>query len=256
MSERTPRWLPCFCALLTVLISVAHAQDIPDPDRKAISPVFEGWVKSADGSYVLSFGYFNRNPSDVELQVGPNNSLVPADAEKNLPTNFLPGRQRHAFHVTVPGNWKGSVTWTLGATAAREKTVGTIENKNYEMAGPMGISDPNPAFAPLVKAGEDRTAKVNDAVRMVGQVAKASKRESGVRPENEKLARLHGEWSLLRGPAGGRVRLDPRQGATTTATFSAPGRYVLRLRAEEVVPMGGSSIEHIADSFVTVNVMP
>jgi hypothetical protein len=156
----------------------------------------------------------------------------------------------------VPADWKGSITWNLGATAARERTVGNVENKLYEMAGPMGISDPDPAFAPRVSAGADRAVKVGAPVKLAGEVSKASKREKGVGPENEKIARLHSEWSLLRGPAGGGVKLDPRQGAATTATFSAPGRYVLRLRAEEVIPMGGSSIEHIADSFVTVTVNP
>src|SRR5689334_6668898 len=75
--------------------------------EKMISTTFDGWNQLADGSYLLVFGYMNRNSSEVEVPLGPNNQLDPAPADHGQPTNFLPGRQRAAFRIPVPKDFKG-----------------------------------------------------------------------------------------------------------------------------------------------------
>jgi hypothetical protein len=41
-----------------------------------VYPVFEGWYRNPDGSFSISFGYFNRNSEEVlEIPVGPDNFI-------------------------------------------------------------------------------------------------------------------------------------------------------------------------------------
>ena len=52
-----------------------------------IVPYFEGWIRNADGSFDMVFGYFNRNwEEDVFFPVGPDNRFEPGDADRGQPT--------------------------------------------------------------------------------------------------------------------------------------------------------------------------
>ena len=43
-----------------------------------LQPVFEGWSRNPDGSYVMWFGYLNRNFEErLNIPVGPNNGFGP-----------------------------------------------------------------------------------------------------------------------------------------------------------------------------------
>src|SRR6476660_2907304 len=81
--------------------------------EKMVSTTFDGWNKLPDGSYELVFGYMNRNPTEIEVPLGVANQVDPAPADHGQPTSFLPGRQRAAFRVPVPANFKGKYVWTL-----------------------------------------------------------------------------------------------------------------------------------------------
>ena len=82
-----------------------------------ISPFFEGWYENPDGTYTVSFGYFNRNREEtVVIPAGPNNFLSPASYDGGQPTVFTPGRSTGVFTVTVPAEFglnDGRVVWTL-----------------------------------------------------------------------------------------------------------------------------------------------
>ena len=47
----------------------------PAPRAGAIvTPAFEGWYPNKDGTFSLSFGYFNRNPTEaIDVPIGPDN---------------------------------------------------------------------------------------------------------------------------------------------------------------------------------------
>ncbi|SVE22695.1 uncharacterized protein METZ01_LOCUS475549, partial [marine metagenome] len=49
--------------------SVTGAAELPLPmtssKGQTVTPSFEGWYQNPDGSYTLSFGYFNRNTEEV-----------------------------------------------------------------------------------------------------------------------------------------------------------------------------------------------
>ncbi|HXV86915.1 MAG TPA: hypothetical protein VD793_09460, partial [Gemmatimonadales bacterium] len=76
------------------------------PERasgQTVTPVFEGWYRNPDGSFSLSFGYFNRNGKEaLEIPVGPDNSFQPGEANQGQPTHFEPRRHWGVFAVRVP----------------------------------------------------------------------------------------------------------------------------------------------------------
>ena len=54
-----------------------------------VSPFMEGWYNNGDGTYSISFGYWNRNREEVvEIPVGEDNSIVPAQFDGMQPTTL------------------------------------------------------------------------------------------------------------------------------------------------------------------------
>ena len=82
---------------------------------QSVTPALEGWYENPDGTYSLSFGYFNRNTEEeLDIPIGPNNRFEPGTPDRGQPTHFLPRRQRGAFTVTVPADvGDRTLTWTL-----------------------------------------------------------------------------------------------------------------------------------------------
>ena len=63
-----------------------------------VQPVFEGWLRNADGTFTMVFGYFNRNwEEELAIPAGPDNKLEPGDPDRGQPTYFLPRRQQCSF---------------------------------------------------------------------------------------------------------------------------------------------------------------
>ena len=230
-------------SLLTLALPASGSQGIIQPDLKTISPVFDGWFSNPDGSFTLLFGYFNRNSSETSIPIGPDNRVTPTPDDRGQPTNFLPLRQWHVFRVNVPPGWDGEVVWTLGVpgTGHREQTTGSL-NTIYEIEDPSGPGAPTVGGLPAGRV----TARVGRPLALAAS-ASASNAERG---------ELMVHWSHNRGPAARRVAFSAPGTLATTATFSAPGSYELRLRVDEHVNMGGSSEEYHTDAFVTVSVEP
>lgn len=241
------RKLGCVAGAVAVVALAAPAptgaQEIIRPDLKTISPVFDGWYANPDGSFTLLFGYFNRNSSETPIPLGPDNRVTPTPDDRGQPTNFLPLRQWHVFRVAVPAGWDSEVIWTLGVpgTGHREQTTGSL-NPIYQVADPSGPGAPAVSGLP---AG--RVAAQVDQPLALSASALAANRERG---------ELLVHWSKNRGPAAGGVAFSAPEALATTATFSVPGDYQVRLRVDEHVNMGGSSEEHHTDAFVTVSVEP
>src|SRR5262245_9534330 len=71
-----------------------------------VVPVFEGWEQNADGSFNMVFAYLNRNyDEEIDIPIGPDNSIEPAGPDRGQPTHFYPRRNRFVFRVTVPKDW-------------------------------------------------------------------------------------------------------------------------------------------------------
>ena len=80
-----------------------------------VTPAFEGWYINPDGSFTLSFGYYNRNFEEVvEIPLGFENRIEPAEYDGIQPTYFENRRQWGVFGVRVPADFgDGRVEWTL-----------------------------------------------------------------------------------------------------------------------------------------------
>ena len=87
------------CTVIAVLINwnLATAQDtridapLPHSVGQSVSPSFEGWYPNANGSFNMVFGYFNRNYDEsLDIPVGPNNYIEPAEFNGMQPTHFPP----------------------------------------------------------------------------------------------------------------------------------------------------------------------
>lgn len=222
---------------------------------KSVTPVFEGWYRNPDSTFSISFGYFNRNSEEVlEIPIGPNNYLEPGPQNQGQPTRFEPRRHWGVFAVKVPADFADKkLVWTLkvrGETFAipaslhpnwqidaLEGEVGSgntppvlrFEPNGNDGSGPLGVTAGPLAVA--VGAPLEITVWVKDDGKSSGTVGSDGRAGAPVTLT----------WFKHQGPAGGNVtfsqataRVAPAEGKmTTTVTFGAPGRYILRVRAND-----------------------
>jgi hypothetical protein len=76
----------------------------------------------------MVFGYLNRNyKEELNIALGPNNVIEPAELPQSQPTYFYPRRHRYLFRVRVPKDWgKKDVVWTLISNGKTEKAYGNL----------------------------------------------------------------------------------------------------------------------------------
>ena len=218
---------------------------IPHASGQSVTPAYEGWYPNPDGTFSLSFGYFNRNYEErLDVPVGPDNRFEPGPADRGQPTHFLPRRQTGVFTVTVPADFgDGALTWSL-----------TSHGKTWAIPGRLrpewridalrevtsGNTPPVVRFAPGGKPGQGpggvRARLEAEADAPVELALRAM--DDGVRTfvRSQRPPALGLVWSKYRGPGAVRFgAVEPAIGAdgraVTTATFDAPGDYVLRVLA-------------------------
>src|ERR1044071_4391258 len=112
--------------LISIALSAGRAQTPlapATPSGQTATPAFEGWYKNPDGTFSLSFGYYNRNTAEIlSIPTGPDNFISPGDANQGQPTFFYPRRHWVVFAVKVPADFGDKkVVWTLkvrGTTVA------------------------------------------------------------------------------------------------------------------------------------------
>jgi hypothetical protein len=217
----------------------------PVPARGGIiAPLFEGWYANPDGTYTFSFGYFNRNTEEVaEIPVGPNNFIEPAELNGNQPTTFPPGREMGVFAVTVPAEFRNrDVVWTIVYEGRTHKVPGRVGSPAYELGyTPMAMGSMPPALGfqrdgevgrgPLGTFGPPRAATVGRPLEIEVWVRDdLSVRESGEVPIGITWFKHQGLGAVTFETAAGHA--DAQGRFTTSATFDAPGEYILRVRAD------------------------
>ncbi len=246
----------------------------------AVSPFVEGWYRNANGTYTISFGYFNRNREVAEnVPIGPDNFIEPAEFDGTQPTVFLPRRQQGVFTVTVPGNFAesgGRVVWTITANGVRHWVKGRIGVAAYNLshgAMAMGSLPPmlkfrrngpelwgpetttgDPRRDPVALEGRGPIGSVGNPLSMTASVGTPLTLTIWVDDRFEPQARGEGSdrerltpgvtWYTHQGPSlvefGEEPEPDNRGEATTTATFSEPGTYALRVRVDNFNPLDSS----------------
>src|ERR1700688_2224578 len=193
-----------------------------------VVPVYEGWLKNADGTFTFVFGYFNRNwKEDLVIPAGPDNKLEPGMPDRGQPTYFLPRRHAWVFRVTVPADWGAKeLVWTLTSHGRTEKAYGSLQSDEEIIERLImtrgnlspGLDDPNKppsvSISPVAEASTGSaltlTALVSDDGLPKPRVQKAPAAVPANAQTNPSIQRprlgLSVTWFEYRGP--GKVAFD------------------------------------------------
>jgi hypothetical protein len=242
---------------LVASFSAVSAGQLPlSPARESgssVSPVFEGWFQNQDGTFTLSFGYFNRNGEEVlDIPIGANNFIEPGDINQGQPTHFLTSRHWGVFTVTVPADFGDQqAVWTLISGGETIAIPGRL-HVDYEIEvlkdAASGNVPPSITFDPGSPAVQGPTgATIGPRAIAVGTplTLSVSGRDDLVRrptdipfgPADRPAITM--TWVKHQGPgqvtfSEPMVAINSASGeTTTTAMFSAPGDYLLRVTAND-----------------------
>lgn len=249
------------------------AKDIEVTSGQTVTPVFEGWYQNPDGTYSLSFGYYSRNAEEmVHIPIGPANEVTGVEHVVGQPTDFEPGRHWGVFAAEVPADFQGEVVWKLADRDEVFEIPGTL-NPLWEIdaisGDAMGNHPPSLRFSENGPAAQGpagieapkMTTSVGQPVDLTvwatddGVTEALGSADTPPRP-------LTVHWFKQAGPADVSFSADegriPVEGgsASTTASFSMPGTYVLRVTANDAsgVVGGGQSQCCWTNGFVEVTV--
>jgi hypothetical protein len=197
---------------------------------QGVAPVYEGFDINPDGSYNMWFGYMNRNyEEEVDLAVGADNMFEPG-GDRGQPTHFVTRRHKDVFKVTVPKDFGDkTLVWKLTTHGHTEQVVATlkpvwqIDRLRTTRGGNSEKVSSN--LPPTVKVSvTNQTA--------TGATLTVNATDDGLPKRRGVPAGMTVIWSKYRGP--GDVRFADNQiklangSATTTATFTEPGEYLLQ----------------------------
>jgi hypothetical protein len=234
---------------------------------EAVFPALEGWYPNSDGTLTILLGYFNRNAEQIlDIPIGPDNRIEPGGPDRGQPTHFLPRRQYGVFSITVAKDFgKQRLTWTLVANG-HSSVVSFWLNPPYLVEPFKNLANGNtppvlrfPGSGDLqgpprhlaqtlrAKASEPLTLSVDVVDKPPTYVPPpspaAAARGRGGRGGPPPLVTI--SWSKFRGPgtitfSQAKQEFPTLEGkATTTATFSAPGEYMIRATANDTSGDGG-----------------
>ena len=219
---------------------------IPHTSGQSVSPVFEGWFPNPDGSFSLSFGYFNRNYDEVvDIPVGPDNRIEPGPADQGQPTRFQTRRHTGTFTVRVPKGFdeKQTVTWTLVRAGQTISVPGRLHPDWKIDALRESTSDNTPPVVRLSASGPSGQGPAGVRVAATATKGTPMPLNIWVKDDNVFKATGGGEGKPVMGiilstyRGTGKVAFSTTEpkivaGKTSaTATFSEAGSYVLRALA-------------------------
>ena len=186
------------------------------PGGYVIAPFMEGWYDNGDGTYTISFGYLNRNDDVIEIPIGENNFIEPAQFNGMQPTVFNTGHPRGIFTVTLPADASEmDVWWTIGYPDGQEARVpGRISSGAYQLdyfPRPHGTVAPIVSFEESDETGQWPSGIVWDGMQQVrvGELLTLSVnvQDISVRDPNDLRApeeppSIMVTWSKHQGPPG------------------------------------------------------
>ena len=237
------RW--CFLPLLLAFallggpfVASSVAQNEP------VYAVYDGFVITDEGLYVLAFAYFSHNFEPVTVPLGPLNSFGPAPADRQQPTTFLPGHHRFQCIMVMGSDFAGDLRWTLDHNGITTTTSDDMLQYNWEFeerSVRTALRDVEPAEAPrgvclnrspTVRflglrngpggAPAEVAATVGDQLKLFGSVSDEGLPRAGT---------LVTTWRMLSGP--GTVSFSAPDEPRTRASFDTPGAYELELWASD-----------------------
>ena len=227
-----------------------------------VVPVYEGWRPNPDGTLTMYFGYFNRNYQEVlDIPIGPENNIDPG-GDRGQPTHFYPRRQFFVFKVVVPKDWglERRVVWTLSIRGKTNTAKGWLqpdwEINDEVMMQNLGTVNDAENEAPVITGTDALTTTLPNTVTLTATAQDDGRplprRQRNADEGDGQPQSLAIRWIHYRGP--GPVTFGPAKRigdgksitSTTTASFKAPGVYVLRAVASD------GSLEAFHDVTVTV----
>ena len=244
------------------LASVRAGQLPLDPFREtgqSVTPAYEGWYPNPDGTFSLSFGYFNRNTTEVlDIPVGRENVVEPGDTNHGQPTHFRTGRHWGVFTVRVPADFGDQrVVWTLTSNGETFAIPGHLHNDWLIDAlhdPASGNVPPTIRFDPVGPAGQGpagltvgpRAVTVGAPLRLtVWGRDDLIRRPTDIPFGPPDRPAMTMTWVKHQGPgkvsfSEPSIAIDDASGeTTTTATFHEPGDYVVRVAVNDY-----SGVEH------------
>ncbi len=254
----------------------------PHESGQSVTGAFEGWFSNPDGTFSILVGYYNRNSKQViDIPPGPNNRIEPGGPDMGQPTHFLTGRQWGVFTITVPKNFGDKrFTWTIvanGKTTAIPLDIDTL----WEVSPYVDASMDKPAFisfaetGPFVNGPKGQTVTMTDTIPNPLRLNVWLTHEASATPapagRGGRGPAVTVAWSMLRGP--GTVTFEKERPqvekaefkgpensgftgkASTTATFSDPGQYILKVVANDSTGDGGRGFQCCwSNAYVKVSV--
>jgi len=240
-----------------------------------VYPAFEGWYQNADGSYTLLIGYYNRNKKQtLDIPIGPENRIEPGGPDQGQPTHFVVGRGWGTIAIKVPKDFGDKkLTWTLTANG---KTVSIPfgVTKGYQVEpfldAAMGNKPPTFQFTesgpgltgppPLLSQAPVVNGAVGEPLPIVFWITDDGHEEPptgggaaappppGAPPqEPPRRQRLSTTLGKYRGLgtitfADSTPTIEKNK-VSTTATFSLPGEYVIRIEGNDSSGVGGGGFQ-------------
>jgi hypothetical protein len=238
-----------------------------------VYPAYEGWYKNDDGTFTLLIGYYNRNKKEVlDIPIGPENKIEPGGPDQGQPTHFEVGRGWGTIAIKVPKDFGDKkLVWTITANG---KTVsvpfGVVKGYQIEpfLDAAMGNKPPVIKFsetgaalqgppAPLAQAsvitgavGENVAIKYwisddgNDEPPTGGSAAAPPPAGANAPPRRPRVSTT---LTKYRGP--GEIKFADstpaieKEMVNTTATFSLPGEYIIRVEGNDSSGVGGGGFQ-------------
>jgi hypothetical protein len=240
----------------------------PHTAGQSVTGAFEGWFSNSDGTFSILLGYFNRNTLEaLDIPVGPNNHIDPGGPDQGQPTHFVAGRMWGNFIIKVPkdfGNKK--LTWTIVANGkptvipmslATDWEVSPFVDGTKDTPPFIGFSENGPFVNGPVGQSSLLSAAVGTPLDLPLWIADDAHMVPGMTKPKTPPVTLR--WTKFRGP--GPVKFSSERPAvekmdfkapaqtefsgkaTTTATFSEAGDYVLSVVANDWTGEGGRGFQ-------------
>ena len=197
---------------------------------QAVAPVYEGFDVNPDGSFNMWFGYMNRNYEEaLDLPVGAENTFEPG-GDRGQPTHFVPRRHKDVFSVRVPKDFGDkTLVWKLNAHGQPQQVVATLKPvwqidrlRTTRGGNSEKVSSNLPPTVTLNTSNQTAT----------GATLTVSATDDGLPARRGQPVGMTVLWAKFRGPGDvvfGEAQARLANGkATTTATFTEPGDYILQ----------------------------
>lgn len=238
-------------------IAVGASPQLPLTTQRAtgntVTPAYEGWYRNPDGTFTMSFGYYNRNSAEtIDVPIGPQNFVSPGPQNQGQPSEFQPDRHWGVFGVRLPAtaNRDTEITWTISFRGATFAIPGNLRPnwKIDALEGEAGSGNTPPVVkfeptgpesrGPMGVTVGPRTARVGTPHVISAWVTDDGKGATSVTGRGA-APQVTVAWFKHQGP--GAVLLRPSTARVvsagapviTEATFAEPGDYIIRLRAND-----------------------